>query len=328
MPRMKRRIGSIATALMMVQFTSAMPGLAESWPQRAVRLIVQTGAGGSTDIMARLYAERLAERWKQPVYVENRPGADGLIGTVAFANMRDPHTLLFSFAAPISVYPYIYLKLGYDPAQDIVPVARAAETFVAVAAAASLNIGSLDDLVALARARPGKLNYFATAGAFPTLFAGFLKSTGLDMVAISYREINLGVQDLATGRLDLAVGTLGTYLAAAESGKARVLAVTNTIRAPLLPQIPTAVEAGHSSLAFEGLMGLFGPRGLSTEIRDRIAADVCAVAADPEFAKRLIPLAAVARGGTPAEFAAAIEAQRAKMGSIVTMLSAKSETAK
>jgi tripartite-type tricarboxylate transporter receptor subunit TctC len=325
---MKHRIGAVVASIMSIQLASAMPGLAESWPQRSVRLIVQTGAGGPTDVMARLYAERLAERWKQPVYVENRPGADGLIGTVAFANMHDPHTLLFSFAAPISVYPYIYAKLGYDPAQDIVPVARAAETFVAVAAAASLNIGSLDDLVALARARPGKLNYWPSYGAFPTLFAGFLKSTGLDMVAISYRETNLAVQDLVTGRLDLSVATLGTFLAAAASGKARVLAVTNAIRAPLLPQIPTAVEAGHSALAFEGLLGFFGPRGLSTEIRDRIAADVCAVAAAPEFAKRLIPLAAVARCGTSAEFAAAIEAQRAKIASIVTMLSIKSAIAK
>jgi len=323
MPRMKRRIGSIATALMMVQLASAMPGLAESWPQRSVRLIVQVGAGSANDVMARLYAERLAERWKQPVYVENRPGADGLIGTAAFANMHDPHTLLFSMAAPISVYPYIYAKLGYDPTQDIVPVARAAETFVAVATAASSNIGSLDELVALARAQPGKLNYFAGVGALPTLFAGFLKSSGLDMVSISYREANLALQDIATGRLDLAVATLGFLLAPAQSGKVRVLAVTNEIRAPLLPEIPTAVQVGHSLLAFEGLMGFFGPRGLSADIRDRIAADVCAVAADPEFAKRLIPLAAVARGGTPAEFAAAIEVQRAKMASIITMLSGK-----
>src|SRR5215831_17594506 len=157
MSGMKRRIGSIATALMMVQLASAMPGLAESWPQRSVRLIVQVGAGSLPDVMARLYAERLAERWKQPVYVENRPGADGVIGTVAFANMHDAHTLLFSPAAPISVYPYIYAKLGYDPAKDIVPIARAAETFAAVISSASLNVGSLGELVARARARPGKL---------------------------------------------------------------------------------------------------------------------------------------------------------------------------
>jgi tripartite-type tricarboxylate transporter receptor subunit TctC len=270
--------------------------------------------------MARLYAERLAERWKQPVYVENRPGADGLIGTVAFANMRDPHTLLFSPAAPISVYPYIYSKPGYDPAKDIVPIAQAAETFVGVIASASLNVGSLGDLVARARARPSELNYYTAPGAFPTLFAGFLKSIRLDMVSISYRDTSLVVQDIATGRLDLSMATLGSYLSAVESGKARVLTVTNSSRAPLIPDVPTAIESGYPQLAFEGLAGFFGSSGLSTEARDLIAADVCAVAADPAFGKRLIPLAAVARGGTPHEFATAIEAQRARMAAAIKLL--------
>jgi tripartite-type tricarboxylate transporter receptor subunit TctC len=315
MCRMRGGITPIAAGIMLVQAASAMPVLAEPWPQRPVRVIVQVSGGNVVDIMARFYAERLAERWKQPVYVENRPGADGLIGTVAFAGTHDAHTLMFSPAAPISVYPYIYEKLGYDPVHDLVPVARAAETFVGISAAASLNIGSLEELVAMARARPGKLNYNTAAGAFPTLFAGFLKSTGLDMVHISYRETNLALQDMATGRLDIELGTLGTVLPAAESGRARVLAVTNRIRAPLAPEVPTAIEAGYPELTFEGLLGFFGPHGLSVEIRDRIAIDVCAVAADPAFAKHLVALAAAARCGTPAEFSAAIEEQRAKIAS-------------
>jgi tripartite-type tricarboxylate transporter receptor subunit TctC len=317
---MKHRMGSIVAGVTLGHFALTVPSVAEPWPQRPVRVIVQVSSGSLPDVMARLYAERLAERWKQPVYVENRPGADGLIGTVAFANMREPHTLLFSPAAPISVYPYIYSKLGYDPAKDIVPIAQAAETFVAVTASASLNVGSLGDLVARARARPSKLNYYTAPGAFPTLFAGFLKSTGLDMVSISYRDTNLVVQDIATGRLDLSIATLGSYLSAVESGKARVLTVTNSIRAPLIPNVPTAIESGYPQLAFEGLVGFFGSSGLSTEARDLIAADVCAVAADPAFGKRLIPLATVARGGTSDEFAAAIEAQRARMATAIKLL--------
>jgi tripartite-type tricarboxylate transporter receptor subunit TctC len=323
MRRMRCGIVPVAVGIMMVQAVTPMPALAEPWPQRPIRVIVQVSGGNVVDIMARFYAERLAERWKQPVYVENRPGADGLIGTVAFAGAHDVHTLMFSPAAPISVYPYIYEKLGYDPVHDLVPVARAAETFVGLSAAASLNIGSLEELVALARARPGKLNYNTAAGAFPTLFAGFLKSTGLDIVHISYRETNLALQDMAAGRLDLELGTLGTVLPAAESGRARVLAVTNRIRAPLAPDVPTAIEAGYPELTFEGLLGFFGPHGLSVEIRDRIAADVCAVAADPAFAKHLVAIAAAARCGTPAEFSAAIEAQRAKIASIVERLGAR-----
>src|SRR5262249_57935488 len=127
-------------------------------------------------------AERLAERWKQPVVVENRPGADGMMGVNAFVAMRDDHTLLFSFAAPISLWPMLYEKLAYDPARDLVPVAAAADNFLSVTASASLNVGSLGGLVPLARSQPGKLNYNAAAGALPCLFPGFLQTAGLDIV--------------------------------------------------------------------------------------------------------------------------------------------------
>ena len=319
MATIRRRIGLAGLTMAVLLFAGA-PVRAESWPQRPVRVIVQVGAGSGVDTTARLFAERLSERWKQPVIVENRPGADGLIGAAAFAGMHDDHALLFGPAAPISVYPFIFKKLGYDPARDLVPIARAAETFPAISAAASIGVGSLPELVAVARAKPGKLNYRSAPGAFPTLFAGFLGSAGLSMAEVTYREDNLAVEDLGEGRIQVMIAILTSVLPQVQAGKVRLLAVTNKVRCPLAPDVPTAIEAGYPDLAYEGLLGFLGSRDISTGLRDRIAADTRAVAAEPVMVDRLAAIGQIARGSTPAGFSDAIEEQRDKMASIVKSL--------
>jgi tripartite-type tricarboxylate transporter receptor subunit TctC len=306
----------IATSTIAAPTLLGSPASAGQWPQRPVRLIVPIGAGSSVDITARIYAGRLAACWHQPVIVENRPGADGLLGTGAFAAARDDHTLLFSFAAPISVLPYIHAKLPYDPGRDLVPISSAVDTFGAITAHASLEIGSLKQMVALARARPGAFNYFAQ-GAFPYLFAGFAKSQNLELVQVSYREFNLGIQDHVQGRIHFVASTMTTALPIVQAGKAKLLAVTNSKRSPMVPDVATAAEQGYPELAFEGLMGFFGPGGMSVELTDRISRDVRAVAAEPAIADRCAALCEVAHGSTPAEFAARIETQRAQFAAIV-----------
>ena len=293
-----------------------IPSAAAAWPQRTVRFIVPVGVGTAPDITARLFAERLAKQWKQPVVVENRPGADGITGVNAFAGTRDDHTLLFSFAAPISVFPAIHEKLPYDPERDVIPVASVADTFAAFTASASIDVKSLAEFVALARARPGELNCFTAFGAFPSLFAGFARSIGLDIVQVAYREPSVAVQDLAEGRIQCMLSTVTAVMPALQGGKSRMLAVTNSRRAPLTPDVPTAREAGFPDLAFEGLLGVFGPRDMPAELREQVAADIRAVAADPGIAERLAAIGQAARGSTAAEFAADIEAQRAQMTAI------------
>jgi tripartite-type tricarboxylate transporter receptor subunit TctC len=322
MRRITRWAGSLAISAMSGLALSPAALSAEAWPQRMVRVIMPVGPGAGLDVTGRLFAERLADRWKRPVVIENRPGADGLIGTAAFIGMHDDHVLLFSPAAPISVYPFIYERLGYDPVH-LVPIAGAADNFVAVSATASLGISSLGELVALARAQPGKLNYRTTPGAFPTFFAGFLKSTGLDMVQVSYREEGLAIQDLANGRFQVMLSGISNVLPQVQAGNVRLLAITNRARAPIAPEVPTAIEAGYSQLAFEGLMGFFGSRATSTELRNRISADVRAVAADPVLTSRLAGMGQIARGSTPEEFAAAVERQRAQMAGIVKLIGTK-----
>jgi tripartite-type tricarboxylate transporter receptor subunit TctC len=293
---------------------------AEPWPQRPVQLIVPVGPGSGVDLLARLFAERLAERWKQPVIVESQPGADGLIATASFAGKHDDHVLLFGPAAPISVYPFIFQKLGYDPARDIVPIAQAAETFPAIAATASIKIGSLAELVALTKAKPNALNYRTASGAFATLFSGFLRGEELDMVEVTYRQDNQAIQDLGADRIQVMLAILTSTLPQVQAGKVKLLAVTNKIRCPLVPEVPTVVEAGYPQLEFEGLLGFFGPREVSTELRDRLSADVRAVAAEPAIVERLAKIGVIARGTTPDQFSAAIEEQRARMAAIVKSL--------
>lgn len=290
------------------------------WPQRTVTLIVPLGGGSGPDIAARIYAEQLAVRWKHPVIVENRTGAEGLIGVTAFAAMRDDHTLLFSPAAPISVFPYTQEKIAYDPSRDFVPISSATNTFGVIATPASLKVGSIAELVNVARTHPGKLNWASGGGAFPLLFDGFVRSKSLDLARVSYRQQNLAIQDLAEGRVQAFATTLTALLPLAQAGKIRLLSVTNKTRAPTAPDVPTVTEAGYPELEFEGFAGLFGGRDLPATLRDRISEDVRAVAADPAISARLAAAGQIVHASTPVEFASAIEEQRARISAIVTLV--------
>jgi tripartite-type tricarboxylate transporter receptor subunit TctC len=323
MHMMYLRIGIFVASLTSALVLTAPSVRAESWPQRAVRVIVPFGAGSGPDFAARLFADRLSQRWKQPVVVENRPGADGLIGTAAFVNLRDDHVLMFSAAAPLSVLPVLQPKLPYDPARDVVPISSAADTFGAVATSTSLKAESLADLVTLARSRPGQLNYHAVAGAFPILFASFAKSTGIEMAYVSYRETNAAVLDLAEGRIQVMLGTLPPLLPQVNAGKVRLIAVTNKTRAPITSNVPPVIEAGYPSLTYESIAGFFGPRDMPGERRDRISADVREIAKEDAVGQRLAIVGQIARGSTPAEFALAIEEQRIQISSIATAVGAR-----
>jgi tripartite-type tricarboxylate transporter receptor subunit TctC len=315
----KLRGAVLAAGMAIGVLAAAATAAGEEWPQRTVRLIVPFPSGSGPDVAARLYAERLIVRWKRPVIVENRTGAEGLVGVTAFTGMQDDHTLLFSPAAPVSVFPYTQEKLAYDPVRDIVPISSAIDTFGSIAVPTSLGVGSLAELVSLARSQPGKLNWTSGGGAFPTLLEGFAKTARLDVVQVPYRDQTLAIQDLAQGRVQFVATTLTALLPLVHAGKIRLLAVTNKRRAPLAPAIPTAAEAGHAELEFEGLVGFFGPRDMSAALRDRISSDIRAVAADAAFVERLTSAGQLVRGSTPAEFAAAIEEQRGRIERIVEL---------
>jgi tripartite-type tricarboxylate transporter receptor subunit TctC len=316
------RLRAWCAAILAALTLTATPALSQPWPQRAVRFILPLGPGSGTDIAARLFAERLAQRWGQPVVVENRPGGDSFVAIAAFLGANDDHTMLFAGMGTFTAHPYLHDKLPYDM-RDIVPVAGASNIVVAMAAPASLNIATMAELVALARAQPGKLNAATVPGITDFIFSGFLKDAGIAITRVPYRDITLALGDLAESRLQLMSASLTIVQPQVESGRVKLVAVTSRTRVPIAPAIPTVAEAGYPILELEGLIGLYGARTMPRELRERIAADVRAVAADPAIAARLAPLGQVVNATTPDEYAAAIEEQRAKVAAIAKLLGIK-----
>ena len=316
----------LATPVLIAALAESPPAVAQTsqaWPQRTVRLILPLGPGSATDVTARLYAERLSERWGKPVVVENRPGPDALVAVSGFIGARDEHTLLFSFGGPVTINPVVHEKLPYDPERDLVPIVSASDSFIAVATTATLNIDSVAALVQRAKADPGKLNWAATAGLPQFGFAGFAKGAGLDMVQVSYRDFAPALQDLGEGRISVVATGLVPLLPLRQAGKARIVAVTNRTRSPAAPDIPTATEAGYPDLGVDGFQGFFGWRDIPDALRDRIAADVRAVAADPAMAERLNAIGQAVRVGTTQDFVAMITEQRGKIARIAKAIGVK-----
>jgi tripartite-type tricarboxylate transporter receptor subunit TctC len=276
-----------------------------------VRLIVTLGPGSGVDIGARLLADRLSARWGQPVVVENRPGGDGLVAIGAFVAANDDHVLLAAPSGSFTAHPFLYKNLSYKPG-DLVPIARISNTIVVDAVPASLAVGSLADLVALVRANPGKLNWAGTTASNEFLFAAFLKTAGLDMSKVPYRNLVEAMNDLASARLELNVTAFAIARPQLAAGKIKLLAVTNTARASILADLPTVAEAGFPELSLDGLVGFFGAANMAPQVREFIAADVHA-AMDPLVEDRLNLTGQVPHFGTPAEFAAEIEQQRARL---------------
>jgi tripartite-type tricarboxylate transporter receptor subunit TctC len=305
---------------------SARAAEAAAWPERPVRLVCSGSPGSSPDVAARLYADRLAARWNRPVPVENRPGADGTLAVQHMLAQRDgQHTLLFTFAAALTVSPLLHDRLPFDPVADVAPIASGAADFTVVAAAPGLPVAGLADLVELARQRPGSLNWASGAGDIYMAFLGFVRRRALDMNYVSYRTPAPALADLSEGRLDVAVLPLALALPQARAGRMRVLAAANPARPPAAPELPTAAEAGFPELAFQGSLGFFGPASTPPALRERIAADVRAVAEEPAFRERLQGSGMAASAGTPAAFAAALEAERARWAEAARAHGAKPE---
>jgi len=311
--------GALALAWVM-QTSVTVAG--ETWPDRTVKFIVPFGAGAGADIGARLFAERLSTRWGKPVVVENRPGGDGFVAITAFVGANDDHTLLFAAAGSFTVHPYQHDKVPYD-IRDLVPIARVSNTIITLGVPEAMKLATLADLFALARAQPGKLNAALVPGITEFVWDGFVNEAGLNFAKVPYRDIVQAGTDLGEARIQVMMTGLAVIQAQVQANRVKLLAVTNNKRAVSYPDVPTVVEAGFPSLELEGLVGLFGPRLMPPELRERISADVRAVAADPAITERLTVTAQVVNPGSAAEFAAAIDEQRAKMAKIAQRLGIK-----
>jgi tripartite-type tricarboxylate transporter receptor subunit TctC len=272
--------------------------------------------GTAPDIAARLFAERLAGLWGKPVVVDNRSGADGILAVQALVQGNGGHSLLFAFPGIATVVPLLHANLPYDPVNDLVPITSAAYDFLSVAVTPSVPVATLDDLVRLAMSRPGSLNWASSPGAPYLTFLEFQRRAGLAMTYVSYRSSAQALPDLMVGQIQLAITSLASALPLVHDGRIKLLAVTTPERNPAAPDLMTAVEAGHPELTVEAPLGFFGSKTMPIELRERIAADVRSIAKDPAIARRLGDLGLVARGSTPAEYAAKLAAQRAQWAAL------------
>jgi tripartite-type tricarboxylate transporter receptor subunit TctC len=290
---------------------AAAPVAAQSWPTRSVKFILTLGPGSGADIGARLLADRLTKKWDQPIVIENRPGGDGILAINAFVSAQDDHILLFAPSSSFLGHPYQHNDLPYKP-DDLAPIARVSNTVIGISVPMDLPVRTLRDVVELASTRPGQLNWAGLTGALDIMFEGWLKSIGVDIKKVPYRNPVEAVNDLAAGRVQVYESAYAIARPQIQAGKIKVLAVTNTARASAIPDVPTVAEAGYTALTMDGLVGLFGPPTLPKDLRERIAADIRTVMdADPLINDRLIMTAQVPNPGGPGEFAKSIDEQRA-----------------
>jgi len=314
-----------AIVLLMVAWgwtLSAAQSQAQNWPQRPVKFIVPLGPGAGVDIGARLLSDRLAARWGKPVVIENRPGGDGMVAIQAFLSANDDHTLLFAPSGNFTVHPYQYDKLPYAP-EDLVPIARVSNTIIAVAAPTSMNVATMADWVARAQAQPGKFNATAVPGFTEFVFDYFVKTAGLDLQKIPYRDTVQAATDLGENRVQIYMSSYAILRPQADAGRIKLLVVNGRERIPMLPSVPTVLEAGYPALEYEGLVGLFGRRSMSKDLVAKIGADVIEVAKDPAVVNALNATAQVVNLGGPSEFAASIDAQRAQIAKIAQAVGTK-----
>jgi tripartite-type tricarboxylate transporter receptor subunit TctC len=295
---------------------------AQSWPQRAVRFVIPFGPGAGADIGARLIQEKLSARWGKPIVIDNRPGGDSFIAIQAVLSANDDHTFLWGPSGNFIVHPYLYQKLPYNP-DDILPIASFSATVLSVAVPAALGVGDLADFVKRARAEAGKFNSAAVAGITELAFDYFAKEAGLTFAKVPYRDIVQAVNDLAEGRLQVYSASYAIQRPQREAGRIKVLAQMGRKRAPSLPDVPTGAEAGFPALEMEGLVGLFSSPAASAELREKIGADIVAVADDKEIDAKLNATAQTPTRGGAKEFTAIMLRQRAQIANIAKALDLK-----
>jgi tripartite-type tricarboxylate transporter receptor subunit TctC len=303
-----------------VPFTSAMA--ATPYPTKPVRLVVPYAAGGPVDSLARALAVSLSSAWGQQVIVDNRPGANEIIGATNVAKSQpDGYTLMLATDPSLSLNPYLFKKLSYDPLKELVPVTRVAVSNMALVVPTSLPVNNLKEFVAYAKANPGKLSYGSSGIGNGTHLsvAQFARDNQLEMTHIPYKGLAPTLQDMLGGSIQAAVGAVSVIAPFAQDGKLKVLGVSGPRRASSLPIVPTFTEAGFPKFEASFYFGIVAPAGIDPEIRAKVAADVKKIAGQPEFrATNLDKFALDSVLDTPAEFEAFLAKDRAAAQAKIT----------
>ncbi len=313
-------------ALALVTACMASVAFAQSYPNHAIRLVVPFPAGGTTDILARAAAQKLTETLGQSVVVDNRPGAGGNIGAELVAKAApDGYTLLMGTVGTHAINPSLYTKMPYDHIKDFVPVVLVAGVPNVLVVNPSLPINSVADLIKLAKAKPGTINFASSGSGTSIHLSGELFKTmaGVDMTHVPYKGSAPALQDLMGGQVQIMFDNLPSSLALIKAGKLRAIAVTSLKRAPALPDVPTIAESGLPGFEASSWFGILAPAGTPAPIVAKINAEVNKWLQSPDAKEQLLAQGAEAAGGSPEQFVAHIRAETDKWAKVVKASGAK-----
>jgi tripartite-type tricarboxylate transporter receptor subunit TctC len=299
----------------------ALPAAAQEFPTRPITIVVPYTAGGSSDFVARTVAMRMQDGLKQPVVVENRPGANAHIGTAYVAKAApDGYTLLLAGMTTHAAAPALYRKLPYDPVKDFAPLSNVIDSPLAVVIHPSVPANSLQELIAYAKANPGKLNY-GSAGVGNTLhLAGevFKMTSGTDLLHVPYKGASQAMADLLGGQIQVMFDLPQTPLPNIQAGRLKALAITATERLALMPDVPTTAEAGLPAFRFSTWIGLVAPAGTPAPVVNRLHAEILRVLDLPDvkdaFAKRAM---LVTPSKSPQDYADRIKSEIGRLGEVI-----------
>jgi tripartite-type tricarboxylate transporter receptor subunit TctC len=302
-------------------FAAALPSAhAQSWPSRGIRIIVPFAPGGSTDVFARLIGERLATALGQSVVVDNRAGAGGNIGADAVAKAPpDGYTLLMATTGVMAINNAMYKNLSYDAEKDLKPVIYIASITNVLIVPADSPLKSVPDVIAAAKAAPGKLSFASSGSGSSTHISAelFRLMTGTELLHIPYKGSGAAMPDLISGRVSMMFENMPGVVGYIKAGKVKVLAVTGAQRTPALPDVKTVAESGVPGYESLSWSGIAAPAGTPTEVVARLNREINTILANPEMKQKLAEQGADAVGGTPEAFSAHIARERQKWSKVV-----------
>jgi tripartite-type tricarboxylate transporter receptor subunit TctC len=327
MRRIAAALATIVISTLGVAFMQSTPAWAQSYPTRPIRLIVPFPAGGPVDVMGRLIAQHLSATLGQQIVVDNRPGAGStLAGREAARAEPDGYTLLLGSAATLAIGPALFKNIGYDPITSFTPVAFMSSVPYVMVAGPKAPAKTVRDVVAYAKANPGKLNVGVPNGAPPHMLAAWFKDvTKTDIVVVPYKGAATVITDLIGGQIDLGFETTSVTFSHLHEGTIRPLGVATTKRLPELADVPTMIESGVTDFIATSWTGILAPAGTPPEIVAKLNAAINAGLRSPEMQARFKQLAADAQPGTPQDFANFIAVESPKWTAMARLSGAPGE---
>ena len=317
----------IRYALLLAFALGAANALAQSYPNKPVKLVVAFTAGGTTDSLTRLVGQRLGDRYKQSFIVENKPGGGGNIGTeFVVRSPADGYTLIVNSVGPMAINASLYKSLGYDPQVDLVPIVQFADVPNVLVVPPSLNVKTLPDLVAYAKANQSLVNYASTGTGTSSHLAGFLlaQKAGFSATHVPYKGAG-AVVDVLAGRVQFMFATIPSVIGHIRAGTLNAIAVSSLKRSRSLPTVPTVDESGFPEFQAGSWFGLFAPKGTPATIVAELNKSVNEILLNPEVAAKMVQEGADPVGGTAAQYAAFIKAEHDKWKAVVKASGAVAE---